>query len=277
MGGLSSRGGSKTSWPAGDGGSSTLAGDAEGPSDANVVVAIQGSPVTDGSPGLGEVLTWDDSEWVPVGPAALSDATTSSTSTGVPNGDVAFRTLFVRCAPAGGVTAQAFILNANPIAGTEVIVKDVAGTADTIPITVTATATPLGAAVNIDGQASFVINQPYGWLRMRFAGASLGWSVVSDSSRKTVIVAASSTTTLPRRAKQFVNANSTGGAFQINFPATPLSGDEVSVYDSEGNAAVANITLAGNGKVFNSASPIVMNVAYSLYSFTFNGTRWAIT
>ncbi len=49
----------------GGGGGGTLAGDVSGPAGANTIDAIQGNAVNAGSPGVGEVLIFDGTEWAP--------------------------------------------------------------------------------------------------------------------------------------------------------------------------------------------------------------------
>lgn len=49
--------------PGGGGGTTTLAGDATGPSNANTVERIQGQPISTATPAPNDVLTWDGSQW----------------------------------------------------------------------------------------------------------------------------------------------------------------------------------------------------------------------
>lgn len=56
----------------GSGGPITLAGDVTGPSGANIISSLQGSPVNAPTPSFGDVLTFDGVEWVPLPVSAVS-------------------------------------------------------------------------------------------------------------------------------------------------------------------------------------------------------------
>lgn len=76
-----------------------------------------------------------------------------------------------------------------------------------------------------------------------------------------------------------IDTDSTGGAFQVNLPATPVTGMQFVVYDGAGQAAVGgNITISGNGNNIaaagTSAATKLINTAYESYILTWNGTIW---
>lgn len=77
----------------------------------------------------------------------------------------------------------------------------------------------------------------------------------------------------------FITTDSTGGAFQVNLPATPVTGMQFVVYDGAGQAAVGgNITISGNGNNIaaggSSAATKLINSAYESYTLTWDGTIW---
>lgn len=76
-----------------------------------------------------------------------------------------------------------------------------------------------------------------------------------------------------------ITTDSTGGAFQVNLPATPVSGMQFVVYDGAGQAAIGgNVTISGNGNNISasgtSAATKLINTAYESYILTWNGTLW---
>lgn len=77
----------------------------------------------------------------------------------------------------------------------------------------------------------------------------------------------------------FITTDSTGGAFQVDLPATPVTGMQFVVYDGAGQAAIGgNVTVSGNGNNIaaggSSAASKVINTAYESYILTWNGTIW---
>lgn len=77
----------------------------------------------------------------------------------------------------------------------------------------------------------------------------------------------------------FITTDSTGGAFQVNLPATPVTGMQFVVYDGAGQAAAGgNITISGNGNNIaaggTSAATKLINTAYESYILTWDGTVW---
>lgn len=76
-----------------------------------------------------------------------------------------------------------------------------------------------------------------------------------------------------------IDTDSTGGAFQINLPAAPSTGDTFLIYDGAGQAAIGgNVTISGNGNNIAaggaSAATYVLNTAYESLQVTYNGTLW---
>ena len=61
-----------------------------------------------------------------------------------------------------------------------------------------------------------------------------------------------------------------GGAIQLTFPTSPVFGDEIRVLDGTGNAATNNITLAPNGKKFQSSdSNFIIDIDRAAVGFVF--------
>ena len=72
-------------------------------------------------------------------------------------------------------------------------------------------------------------------------------SSLGEDNNSLVISGVSSTVTLDENY-YVVLGDTTGGAFTINLPPTPLTGQAYIIKDSAGNALTENITVNGNGK-----------------------------
>lgn len=80
-------------------------------------------------------------------------------------------------------------------------------------------------------------------------------------------------------AGELVRTNSTGSAFTITLPATPVDGDRVGVVDITGNNVTNPILIDRNGLTINEdASDITSNVNFEYIEFLFNGATsdWTI-
>jgi hypothetical protein len=62
----------------------------------------------------------------------------------------------------------------------------------------------------------------------------------------------------------------------LNLPSDPSSGKMIKIKDGNGNAAVHNITIQGNGKLIDGESSLVINVNYSGVSLVYNGSQWNV-
>lgn len=60
----------------------TLGGDVTGPGSANTVGKIQGRPVSSAAPSLGDVLTWDGTQWKPTAASATLETAGSALAIG---------------------------------------------------------------------------------------------------------------------------------------------------------------------------------------------------
>jgi hypothetical protein len=68
--------------------------------------------------------------------------------------------------------------------------------------------------------------------------------------------------------------NTTGLAFSISLPGTPVNGTRVAVKDWAGNAATYHITVGGNGYNIDGASTFVMSTNYQAARFMFVSNSW---
>jgi hypothetical protein len=65
--------------------------------------------------------------------------------------------------------------------------------------------------------------------------------------------------------------------FTITLPANPLAGDEYIVKDTTGNAAISNVTIAGNGNNIDGSATFLFSQPYAGATFTFAGGNWSVT
>jgi len=75
-------------------------------------------------------------------------------------------------------------------------------------------------------------------------------------------------------------ADSTGAAFTITLPATPLDGDTVQIIDVASQFGTNNVTVARNGELINGvADDLVLDVVGSVVSLVYTGATygWVIS
>lgn len=65
--------------------------------------------------------------------------------------------------------------------------------------------------------------------------------------------------------------------FTINLPATPIVGDEYQIKDATGNAAISNVTIAGNGNNIDGIATFVLSQPYAAVTLTFVGGQWSVS
>ena len=85
------------------------------------------------------------------------------------------------------------------------------------------------------------------------------------------------TTTYTAVANDGVLTNTTGGAFTVNLPATPLTGTQVFIADSAGTWATNNLTIGRNGSTIEgSGTDLVCDINGVNIQCVYNGTTWDI-
>lgn len=72
-------------------------------------------------------------------------------------------------------------------------------------------------------------------------------------------------------------ADSSGGAYTINLPASPNSGDRFTIKDSTGSAAAEPVTVSGNGNDIDGSGAFVLANDYGSVSVYFDGSSWLVT
>ena len=68
--------------------------------------------------------------------------------------------------------------------------------------------------------------------------------------------------------------DSSGGAFTITLPASPITNKVITLIDKSGNLATYNVTVNGNGKNINGSSTLVLSDNYDAINLIYNGTQW---
>lgn len=102
-----------------------------------------------------------------------------------------------------------------------------------------------------------------------------GTSFTVNKPFKKMVVNVSTTYTV-LKSDDIIFTDSTGGAFTITLPITPLNGEIYAIKDTNGTAATNNITVSGNGKNIDGFSTFLLNQAYAESSFVYNGTQWSV-
>jgi hypothetical protein len=77
--------------------------------------------------------------------------------------------------------------------------------------------------------------------------------------------------------KQGVLADTTGGAFTVTLPASPVAGDQVVVADSGGVWGTNNLTIGRNGStIADSATDLVCDISSISVQLVYSGTTWDV-
>lgn len=80
-----------------------------------------------------------------------------------------------------------------------------------------------------------------------------------------------------------ISANTSGGAFTITLPASPETGDRVTICDGNSTAsaqgfAANNLTVARNGSTINGvADDIIVRTKGATFSLAYTGTTWRVS
>lgn len=167
-----------------------------------------------------------------------------------------------------------------PQAGDKVSLKDITGASAANPVTVA-----IQAGSSLDGvlNATAVIDTTYGELDLVFATfdtspvttPSTGWWKQNNFLGTNKIQLVTVATTLTRRDIQTVHVDSTGGAFTLMLPATPVEEDVVRVKEIAGQVAVNVVTLAAAG-AFENGAPVV-DANYMEIDLVYRGATWRVT
>lgn len=73
-----------------------------------------------------------------------------------------------------------------------------------------------------------------------------------------------------------VGMDTVGGARTVTLHATPDSGQWITIYDRNGNAAANNVTINGNGNNIDGAASTTISINYGAISMFFDGNNWKI-
>lgn len=81
------------------------------------------------------------------------------------------------------------------------------------------------------------------------------------------------TTTL--NAGERIFANSTGGAFTLTLPGSPVEGDTIQIIDVSGTFSLNNVTIDRNGnKIQNLAENLILNLDNTAITMIFSGATF---
>lgn len=67
------------------------------------------------------------------------------------------------------------------------------------------------------------------------------------------------------------------GSGIIYLPASPLTGQQITVIDHDGDAGTFTITINGNGKLINGDTQGMINTNYGSVTLVYNGINWYVT
>lgn len=83
------------------------------------------------------------------------------------------------------------------------------------------------------------------------------------------------TTTYTAVRGDLLFADTTGGAFTITLPVTPVLGYKVTVHDVAGNFATANLTIGRAGEtIMDTASDLVLSTNNETVELVYSGSDW---
>ncbi|NSY36878.1 hypothetical protein [Leisingera sp. ANG59] len=77
-------------------------------------------------------------------------------------------------------------------------------------------------------------------------------------------------------AGEKIAADVTGGAWQLDLPASPAAGDAVTVAVIDGDVTANNLTISGNGNTVQGDATLIVDVARATVTLIYNGTEWRI-
>jgi hypothetical protein len=129
----------------------------------------------------------------------------------------------------------------------------------------------------LDFPAAPTLNQVFtsGTLTWRWDGAK--WQAGGSADPQAIIVVGV-TTTLPADYAGFVRVeNQAAAPITITLPASPISGQEITLKDCSGNASVYPITINAAGKFIEGSATIVLMYNYSWVDLYYTGSQWVQT
>jgi len=82
--------------------------------------------------------------------------------------------------------------------------------------------------------------------------------------------------TYTAKAGEIVHADTSGGAFTVTLPASPIEGDKVTFID-EADWGTNNLTIGRNGETIDGdAADLVCNIGGVYFSLVYNGSDWTL-
>lgn len=90
------------------------------------------------------------------------------------------------------------------------------------------------------------------------------------------IMTASGTYTVSTTECLIIINKTVGAATPVTLPASPNTGRVIIVKDGKGDAAANNISISGNGKNIDGATPLVISTNYGVARIVYNGTQWNV-
>ena len=99
-----------------------------------------------------------------------------------------------------------------------------------------------------------------------FQGRRVKVTTVTSGSANPFTIAASD---------EVISITTINAPWQINLPASPTAGDTYTIKDSNGNAALFNITVSGNGvNIDGGFASVVLMTNFTQATFTYSGATW---
>lgn len=173
----------------------------------------------------------------------------------------------------GGFTVTLFVGQD----GDRVVIKDLRAICGTNPVTI---AVPGGTKLDSVTNGTASIDTDLESLELVYGafdtapptGVQAGWWKVNNFVGKDQILTITANTTITRRDRQTVQVNSTGGAFTLTLPVSPVAEDVVVVKDSTGQAELNPVTLAAAAG-FEGVTPVI-DAKYRALTLVFRGGTW---
>ena len=180
----------------------------------------------------------------------------------------------------GGISTNGSVLL--QVSGTTEVT--VSGTAITMALPTTFTATGTGLTVNNNATVSGTLNtgtiNGSSGIALQNSGttvASIATNkfITSKGTRRNLTLVNTSTYTV-LASDDIIAVDASGGAIAITLPSSPTTGDMLLIKDSTGNAAANNITItAASGNIDANAS-VVIDVNFGSIELVYAGSLWNI-